>query len=365
MNARPKLLLVNHFALDTVCGTTVMFAELLRLASRVAPQTRFAYESYEAFASAAAWRARLEAQHRDAACAVAVNAHIEVAWDFSEALFRWCAEHGMTAYVYAHDYWPQHKEALTTLTRRLNARVLASTPFVADQLKQEGFEAQRVEVGIPVPDSWPALGAPATPKIVASAGRLVPRKRLPDIVSAFALSGLDGSAHLYLRALPSNVFSAESDAQQLAEMQAQIEGGGLKSVVIDRQPGGPPDYPAYSVYVCSSSYEGFGMPVLEAAFHGCPPLMSDIPAHRRTAEALFAERANDFMFPVGDRSALANLLRDEITTGRRRAYIAARIEQIRATIAARFSIARMTRALGELAVAERQRAGEAASRKPI
>jgi glycosyltransferase involved in cell wall biosynthesis len=344
-----KLLLANHFALGTICGTTVMFAELLRLAPRVAPAVSFAYEAYEDCASADDWSAALQARHADAACAVAVNAHIEVAWDYSQALFRWCAGRGMAAYVYAHDYWPQHREALRCLTRDLGARVLASSPFVADQLEREGFHAALLEVGIPLPDAWPAPGEPASPKIIASAGRLVPRKRLADIVRGYALSGLEGTARLYLRALPSNVFSPEADAGQLGEIHAEIARGRLASVTLDRQAGGAPDYASYAVYVCSSSYEGFGMPVLEAPFHGCPPLMSDIPPHRRSAEALFGAQAEDFLFPVGDAERLASLLRDEILTARRRRYIATHLGEIRATIAERFSVAQMTRALAALA----------------
>jgi hypothetical protein len=40
---RRKLLLVNHFDLATVCGTTVMFGELLRLARHAAPEIDLAY----------------------------------------------------------------------------------------------------------------------------------------------------------------------------------------------------------------------------------------------------------------------------------------------------------------------------------
>ena len=350
MLARPKLLLVNHFDLATVCGTTVMFGELLRLAPQSAPQIELAYQSYEPHASAAELRARLDAAHPDASCVVAVNAHIEVSWDLSEELFGWCLARGTPAYVYAHDYWPHHKDNLRTLTTRFGARLLASTPFVADTLLREGFSPQVMEVGVPLPDAWPAARTPASPKVVASAGRLVPRKRLPDIVRAFAESELDGLARLYLRVLPSNVFSPASDGEQLREIEAEVERARLTSVVLDRQPGERPDYSAYSAYVCSSSYEGFSMTVIESAFHGCPPLMSDIPPHQGIARALFGERAGDFLFPVGDHRALAALLRDEITTAWRKALLDARIAEIRATIASRWSLEETARALARLAL---------------
>ena len=41
------------------------------------------------------------------------------------------------------------------------------------------------------------------------------------------------------------------------------------------------------------SYEGFSMTPIEAAYTGCPPLMSEIPAHRAIAQTLFPGQAGD------------------------------------------------------------------------
>lgn len=358
-SARPRLLLVNHFALATVCGTTVLFGELLRHALRSVPEIEIAYESYEPYASPAALRARLDTAYRDASCVVMANAHIEVSWDLSEALFGWCRVRGLPAYDYVFDYWPHHEDNLRALTTRLGAHLVTSTPFLEESLRREGFASQLIEQGVPLPDTWPAAKAPASPKVIASAGRLVPRKRLPDVVHAFAESGLDGRARLYLMVAPSHVFTTEADEGQLREIRNEVERARLTGVTVDRRSGERadhdlgstwyPDYAAYSVYVCASSYEGFGMPVVEAAFHGCPPLMSDIPPHRRSALILFGDRADDFLFPVGDCRALAALMRDEITSGRRQAHLAARIADVRATIVSRFSLAQTARGLARLA----------------
>src|SRR5262245_58886145 len=91
--ARREILIVNHFALETVCGTTVMLGDMLHVASRKLPDVRFAYESYENLASPPELRERLDAAHADVSCVIAVNAHIEVLWEFSEELFRWCLSH--------------------------------------------------------------------------------------------------------------------------------------------------------------------------------------------------------------------------------------------------------------------------------
>ena len=77
--------------------------------------------------------------------------------------------------------------------------------------------------------------------------------------------------------------------------------------------------------------------------------MSDIPPHRKSAQALFGDRADDFLFPVGDPRALAHLMRDEIMTGRRKALLDAHLAEIRATIVARWSLQQTARALAGLA----------------
>jgi glycosyltransferase involved in cell wall biosynthesis len=358
-----EILIANHFALETVCGTTVMLGDMLDVASRKLIDVQFAYEPYENFASPPALRERLDAAHADVSCVIAVNAHIEVLWEFSEELFRWCRSHKIPAYVYAHDYWPQHKDYLIALTTRYGARVIASTPFIAGSLAEEGFSSEVVGVGVPLPEELSPVRTLSSPKVIASAGRLVPRKRLPDIVRAFGMSGLDETAQLYLRVLPSNVFSVASDAAELQAIQIEIDRRHLKHVTVDRRVGERPDYEAYSAYVCSSSYEGFSMAVIEAAFYGCPPLMSDILPHQRTAKALFGDDAIQFLFPVSEHKVLADLLRDEIATGRRKALLDAQIDKIRTAIVTRWSIEQMARALASLA--DRQGRTEAASRKPM
>jgi glycosyltransferase involved in cell wall biosynthesis len=357
---RPKLLLVNHFALDKICGTTVMFGEVLRLAPSAAPLVEFAYESYEADDTPEEFRARLDSGHADASCVVVINGQIEVGWGHTEAIFAWCQTRGIPAYVYAHDYWAHHLPATKTLTEAYGAHLVAATPFVAGQLEREGFTPGLIDVGIVMPDQLPLPRTPPPPKVVASVARLTARKRLADVVQGFAESGLDGSARLYLLVAPSQVFTSQSDQAEMRAIQAEIDRGRLMGVTVDRRSGQRenhdlaadwyPDYASYSVYVCPSSYEGFGMPVVEAALYGCPPLMSDIPPHRRNAEILFGDRAPDFLFPVADTRALGALLRDELTTGRRKAMLVGRIEEIRGTIASRFSLHGTAQALGQLAL---------------
>lgn len=348
MGTIAKILLVNHFRLQTVCGTTVMFDEILRLAPVAAPSVRFVYESQDFYPTAKDFRRRLEEAHADASCVVAINAHIEVYWPLSETLFEWAKARHLPAYLYIHDYWPHHREGLLALVG-LGAKAIASTPFIAELVGHYDVIAEVIDVGVPLPDRDSGVGEPAAPAIVASAGRLVPRKRFADIVRAFAVANVDHEARLYLRVLPSNVFDDAADTVQLAEIEAEIDRLRLRNVTLDRQPADRPAYRDFATYVCSSSYEGFSMAVIESAFEGCPPLMSDIPPHQRIAQALFGAEAGQFLFPTGDAAALGRLVQDEIRTRHRKAFVMRHQAQIRRTISERWSLATTARALASLA----------------
>lgn len=337
--------------MSSVTGVTVMMAELLRLIPSVDPETEAAYQSYEGLKTSADLAVSLAARHPDAACVVGVNTHIEVQWELSIELLEWCERRAIPAYIYVHDYWPHHRDRVRHVTGRYGVGLLASTPFIVDSLAEDGFVATLVTVGVPLADSAGASAASrAVPKLVASVGRLVPRKRFADIVRAFCHARLDRVARLYLKLVPSHVYGGDEDAEQLRLVQNEIERGcaAPESVRIDRTPTVPHDYSPYSVYVCASGYEGFSMTPIEAAFRGCPPVMSEIPPHRAIAGALFGDRAAEFLYPVGDHEALADLLRDEIATERRSTFLAAHLGKIRATIESRWSLHTTARLLARL-----------------
>src|SRR5262249_14394899 len=139
-------------------------------------------------------------------------------------------------------------------------------------------------------------------KIIASIGRLLRRKRFPDIVRAFCHAGLHRTAQLRLTLVRSHVFGTEQDAEQLRLIKHEIEKPGIasSSIQLVMTPTVPPDYSPLSIYVCASDYEGFSMMPFEAAYSGCPPIVSDIPPHKLMATVLFGERADDFLYPVTD-----------------------------------------------------------------
>jgi glycosyltransferase involved in cell wall biosynthesis len=70
-------------------------------------------------------------------------------------------------------------------------------------------------------------------------------------------------------------------------------------------------YANAAVYVQPSLREGLPLTVLEAASHGLPLVLSDIPAH---LEVLPQSRPGGRLYPHGDISALARSLSDALAT---------------------------------------------------
>ena len=52
----------------------------------------------------------------DASCVCGVNLHIERSWESTQALAEWGRDSGIRCFLYAHDYWPHHREAVRWLT---------------------------------------------------------------------------------------------------------------------------------------------------------------------------------------------------------------------------------------------------------
>ena len=350
MAQTPHILLVHHFPLAHITGVTVMSAEILRYLNAEAKETA-AYLSYPP--TAEELLARLDRRHTDAAAVIGINLHIEVQWAQSRALLAWCRQRKVPIWIYIHDYWPHHFKRVAALLDQ-GARLLASTRFIQASLAADGFPAEVLAVGVPLPQA-PAPAQPSAwpdgSRCFASAGRLAPRKRFYDIVRAFREAVLGDRVGLYLRLLPSRVFDSEEDAGQLQLVEKEISPHDRMSgrVRVERTPSaGAFDYTPYFAYVCASSYEGFSMSPIEAAFTGCPPLMSAVPAHRAIAETLFRSRAEDFLYPVGNTKALAALMRHEVQTEQRRRLLARNRDRVRATIEKQWSLAATARRLAAL-----------------
>jgi len=71
-------------------------------------------------------------------------------------------------------------------------------------------------------------------------------------------------------------------------------------------------YKLCTLFVFPSSYEGFGIPILEAMAAGCPIVLSDIPAFREITEN------RGVYFPYDDTEALANAIKNVLSSNSER-----------------------------------------------
>jgi glycosyltransferase involved in cell wall biosynthesis len=345
----PTLVVSHPFALTSLTGTTVLLRALLQEMCTVNPGTCATYLNLDEHTKPGASLARLRAAGGDGLQFLGVNLHIERHQDRSVECFETCHRMSVPAYLWVHDYWPHHEPIMRRLVEELGVILLASTSTVRDGLAGDNFSARVVQVGISLANLVvnPAEPPRTGPFVVGAAGRLVKRKRLMDVVGAFRLASLGADAELRLRLLPSLVFKADDDAALLDEVMDEVAAtrtAGAR-IVVARGATAKNDYGAYSAYVCASDYEGFSMTPIEAIYCGCPAFLSDIPAHRAIAGLLHPNDSQDILYPVGDLSALAALIRDEAITRRRAAQLWSRSAEIRSTVEANLSIRGMAQAL--------------------
>ncbi len=353
MTASPTILLVHQFALNRVTGVRALLSDLMWRIPAVRDGPAVVFESYEGHDDPDTFVRSLSARHDDVTDVVGVNVHIDFRLDYTIGLLDWCEARGRWAHLYVHDYWPKHRDLLASLVARYRCGLLASTEVIRDAMRADGLDALLIQVGVPLDNvergSLDRRDGGA-PKVVGSAGRMVPRKRFEEVVAAFGLAGIAGHACLHLRLVASCVYSGEQDERLVSGIRAESERLRLTpSIRIERTPTRRSDYRSYDVYVCASSYEGFSMMPIEAAYSGCPPLMSDIPAHTAIARTLFADRADDFLFPTGDVRALARSMADEIETGRRAALLRSHLADVRGIVESRWSPRVTAEALAALA----------------
>jgi glycosyltransferase involved in cell wall biosynthesis len=359
-----RVLLVHQFALPRVSGLTITVAELVRLIPEIDPGVAASSVSYEQVGGPGELVATLEHAHGDADGVVGFNLHIEAGWENTLALAGWCRQRGIPLYLYAHDYWPHHRDAVAVLIERFGAHLLAITSAIIADLAAHGFAAQLLPAGVAVPVRPLTMRPPIArhPSTVAAVGRLVPRKRFGDVVGAFCRVKTRAAAVLYLRVPPSLVYPPEQDRERLDEIRAEA-GACLHNgrVVIDPTPRAGTEYRSWSVYVSASEYEGVSMTPLEAILQGCPFVLSDIAPHRAIAEALFPGRAAKYLFPLGDRTALTALLDHELRTRERWVEARDRAEEIHGVVGREWSLRTTARRLVQLSRGETPRSSTTSS----
>jgi glycosyltransferase involved in cell wall biosynthesis len=201
--------------------------------------------------------------------------------------------------------------ALYLATERLGQTTIAVSNTVAERLQAWGVHRDRVEV---VPNGIDAaelrydpalraatrqrLGIPATARVVGTVGRLVPTKRIDELIRAMAL-------------VPDATLLVVGDGPERSALATLAEELGLGARVVFA---GATRYPhamlcAMDVFATPSTQETFGMAVLEALAAGlpavyvtCPPLQELSPG-----AAPHARRVAPPSLVDGLRDALAGL----------------------------------------------------------
>lgn len=119
-----------------------------------------------------------------------------------------------------------------------------------------------------------------TKKFIFFIGNLEPRKDLPTLVEAYCKLPKPIKNEYSLIIAGGNGWKTEKSKQTISK--AQLKGEKVKHVgFIDSKDSGA-FYQKASLFVMTSLYEGFGMPILEAMACNCPVLASDIPVLRET-----------------------------------------------------------------------------------
>ena len=180
-----------------------------------------------------------------------------------------------------------HRLARVGPLARRAARVLADTRATADAaIARWGLDPDRVTVVFPGVDR-PRAVQPRDGRYLLFVGALEPRKA-PDVL-----------AGAYRRARERGL-DAELVVVGTGRLADALDLPGVRR--LDAVPDLQPLYAGALALVMPSRYEGFGLPPLEAAAHGTPAVVSDLPC--------FAETLGDaaLRVPVGDTDALADAL---------------------------------------------------------
>ncbi|HET6506161.1 MAG TPA: glycosyltransferase family 1 protein [Baekduia sp.] len=169
-----------------------------------------------------------------------------------------------------------------SIARRARA-VVCDAPSVADQVRERwGVTASVVEPGIDAPprEVAPRPGRP----YFLYVGALEPRKGLDVLADAWARAGLDPDTELLIAG------EGRAEVPPGATVLGHVGDAELHAL-----------YAGALAVVLPSRLEGFGLTPREAAAHGTPSIVSDLPTLRLPGT---------LRVPAGDADALARALRD-------------------------------------------------------
>ena len=189
--------------------------------------------------------------------------------------------------------------------RRADALVVY-TEELADLLRARGLGPSRIIV---IPSGLGpgiSLAAPSRPRppVIISVGRLVPSKRVADLVSAFSR---------LTPQFPEWKLTIVGDGEERARLESQVQDLGLTDrVVFTGFVTNPWQMMAdASIFVLTSAHEGFARVLIEAIASGCAIVSSDCQFGPKT---VLRNGERGLLYPVGDvprlTAHLERLMRD-------------------------------------------------------
>jgi glycosyltransferase involved in cell wall biosynthesis len=195
----------------------------------------------------------------------------------------------------------------TRLAAELAHTVVAGSDAVAEALRRGGIPERRIRViryGARPParpaeraEARARLGLPAAAFIVGSVARLVPHKRIAELIDAVAQVP-DAAGELVLA-----VAGTGPEEPGLRHRAAARLPG--RAVFLGWVPDPHALYAAADVFVLPSEMEGFGLVFIEAAFHGVPSIgvaVGGVP------EAI-VDGQTGLLVPLGDGASLVSAIR--------------------------------------------------------
>ena len=188
---------------------------------------------------------------------------------------------------------------------RFPDRVIAVSRALADELEPRvGPRLAHVPNGVTVPDQ-PVLDVDLRQlgvdnPFVLFAGRIVPEKRIEDLIQAFL--SLDTAASLVIAGDEASTYEYMMDLRRWTADEPGVRFIGHRSApevdLLMRHA---------AVFVLPSELEGLPIALLEATGRGVPVVVSDLPCHR---EVVADPGPGCRVVPVGDVAALADAMLD-------------------------------------------------------
>lgn len=190
---------------------------------------------------------------------------------------------------YRHMKWGRFSRLVLRLSERLGVRfsnrVIAVSPVIRDEVRElYGVEARYIPNGVTI-DGAGEKSLEVLEKFgiekgryLLCVGRFVPEKGFHDVILSFNRLSANEKAFAIRLVIVGGADHPDRYSENLKSEGAKNERIVFPGVLTEEELG--PLYDNARLFIMSSYYEGFPITLLEALGHGCPCLVSDIPAHR-------------------------------------------------------------------------------------